>query len=195
MSTCRRVGHQLVRKWSRRLPADRPARPGPANGACSGPCRRPPMYARATKRHATRRTARHPSRPTSGGAGRSSAGTEVGAAPAGLPASETRIGEWRLLRRLPTTSHVRERYEASRDTDEREAIVTLYALGSEPDPDVYEILRTLDRDHVPEVLETGLYGDRAYEVTEDLRGGTFADLGLVADDVADRKSTRLNSSH
>src|SRR3546814_8230827 len=43
---------------------------------------------------------------------------------------------------------------------------------------------TLDRDHVPEVLETGHYGDRAYEVTEDLRGGTFADLGLVADDVA-----------
>src|SRR3546814_11108538 len=60
----------------------------------------------------------------------------------------------------------------------------LYALGSEPDPDVYEILRTLDRDHVPEVLETGHYGDRAYEVTEDLRAGTFADLGLVADDVA-----------
>src|SRR3546814_7445034 len=119
-----------------------------------------------------------------GPAGRASAVTEVVSAPAGLPASETRIGEWRLLRRLPTTSHVRERYEASRDTDEREAIVTLYALGSEPDPDVYEILRTLDRDHVPEVLETGHYGDRAYEVTEDLRGGTFADLGLVADDVA-----------
>src|SRR3546814_19513107 len=63
-------------------------------------------------------------------------------------------------------------------------MVTIYALGSQPDPDVYEILRTLDRDHVPEVLETGHYGDRAYEVTEDFRGGTFADLGLVADDVA-----------
>ncbi|HKX77570.1 MAG TPA: AAA domain-containing protein [Novosphingobium sp.] len=99
-------------------------------------------------------------------------------------AAETRIGAWRLLKHLPTTSHVRERYEAVRDEDEQEAIVTLYALGSEPDPDVYEILRTLDRDHVPEVLETGHYGDRAYEVTEDLRGGTFADLGLVADDVA-----------
>lgn len=117
-------------------------------------------------------------------AGPLSVDTQTVSAPDDPPTSETRIGEWRLLRRLATTSHVRERYEAVRDTDGREAIVTLYALGSEPDPDVYEILRTLDRDHVPEVLETGHYGDRAYEVTEDLRGGTFADLGLVADDVA-----------
>lgn len=103
---------------------------------------------------------------------------------AGGAGIETQIGSWALLKRLPTTSHIRERYEAVRAADERQAILTLYAAGSEPDPEVYEILRTLSRDHVPEVLETGHYGDRAYEVTEDLCGGTFADLGLVADDVS-----------
>ncbi|ETI64278.1 histidine kinase [Sphingobium sp. C100] len=98
--------------------------------------------------------------------------------------TETVIGEWRLIRRLATTSHVRERYEVLRDSDGREAILTLYAEGSEPDPEVYDVLRTLNRDHVPEVLETGHHGDRAYEVSEDLRGSTFADLGLVANDLA-----------
>lgn len=99
-------------------------------------------------------------------------------------AAETRIGEWSLLRRLPTTSSVRERYETVRDSDGREAVLTLYALGSEPDLEVYEVLRTLDRDHVPEILETGRWGERAYEVSEDLRGGTLADLGLLPDDAA-----------
>lgn len=98
--------------------------------------------------------------------------------------TETSIGEWRLLRRLPTTSHVHERYEALRDSDGRGAVLILYSEGSEPDPEVYEALRTMDRDHVPEVLETGRFGDRAYEVSEDLRGGTLADLGLLQDDAA-----------
>ena len=105
-------------------------------------------------------------------------------APANPPEiqSETRIGEWRLLRRLTTTSHVRERYEVVRDADGRTAVLTLYAEGSEPDPEVYEVLRSLNRDHVPEVLETGHFGERAFEVLEDLRGGTLADLGLLPDD-------------
>jgi hypothetical protein len=99
-------------------------------------------------------------------------------------ALETEVAGWRLLRRLPTTSHVRERYETVRDEDGRAAVLTLYANGSEPDPEVYEVLRTLDHDHVPEILETGRWHERAYEVTEDVRGGTLADLGLLADDVS-----------
>ncbi|MES3100589.1 AAA domain-containing protein [Sphingomonas faeni] len=115
---------------------------------------------------------------------------EVGVAerpePAAEPSAivETNVAGWRLERRLPTTSEVRERYETVRPADGREAVLTLYANGSEPDPEVYDALRTLDRDHVPEILETGRWEDRAYEVSEDLRGGTFADLGLLADDTA-----------
>jgi hypothetical protein len=100
----------------------------------------------------------------------------------GEVSTETSIAGWRLMRRIPTTSHVRERYETIRACDGREAVLTLYANGSEPDPEVYEVLRTLDRDHVPEILETGRWEERAYEVSEDLKGGTLADLGLLPDD-------------
>ncbi|WP_221262583.1 AAA domain-containing protein [Sphingomonas kyeonggiensis] len=99
-------------------------------------------------------------------------------------AAETTVAGWRLLRRLATTSVVRERYETVRNADGREAVLTLYSNGSEPDPEVYDALRTLDRDHVPEIFETGRWEDRAYEVSEDLRGGTLADLGLLPDDTA-----------
>ncbi|MCP4069682.1 MAG: DUF4011 domain-containing protein [Phycisphaeraceae bacterium] len=104
--------------------------------------------------------------------------------PAPAPEVETEIAGWRLLRRIPTTSHVRERFETVRDEDGREAVLTLYANGSEPDPEVYDALSVLDRDHVPEILDTGRWRDRAYEVSEDLRGGTLADLGLMATDRA-----------
>ncbi|WP_229664633.1 AAA domain-containing protein [Sphingomonas metalli] len=102
--------------------------------------------------------------------------------------SETVVAGWRLIRRLPTTSQVRERYEVVHEEDGREAVLTLYANGSEPDTEVYDALRALDRDHVPEIFETGRWEDRAYEVSEDVRGGTFADLGLLADDHATMSS-------
>lgn len=100
------------------------------------------------------------------------------------PASgERRIFGWRLVRPLPSSSQVRERYYAVREEDEHAAVLTLYAEGSEPDPEVQHAVCALPRDHVPELIETGRFEDRAYEVTEELRGGTLAELGLIADDL------------
>lgn len=119
-----------------------------------------------------------------GDAGSSAGDTSCETEPAqGEPGLETSIAGWQLIRRIATTSHVRERYETRRESDGQEAILTLYASGSEPDPEVYEVLRALDRDHVPEILDTGRWEDRAYEVSEDLKGGTLAELGLLADDL------------
>jgi primosomal replication protein N'' len=100
-----------------------------------------------------------------------------------IPGQATTIHGWRLDRRLPSASQVRERYVAVRETDGHTAILTLYTEGHQPDPDVYSVLRTLPRDHVPEILHTGRWQERAFEVTEDLKGGTLADLGLFADDL------------
>jgi hypothetical protein len=99
-----------------------------------------------------------------------------------VPVEATIIDGWRLDRQL-AGSKVGERYAAVREADGREAIFTLYADGSEPDTEVYDALRTLDRDHVPEILATGRWHERAYEVSEDLKGGTLADLGLLSNEV------------
>lgn len=95
------------------------------------------------------------------------------------PAEVTVIEGWRLGRRLASSGAVRERFLSTRDADSRSGVLTLYAVGSEPDPAVYEILRRLPREHVPEILATGRWQDRAFEVTEEIGGGPFSSVNLA----------------
>jgi primosomal replication protein N'' len=89
---------------------------------------------------------------------------------------ETVIEGWRLQARMISSSSVRERFVAVRESDGQRGVLTLYASGSEPDGAIYDLLRKLPRDHVPEIFATGRWCDRAYEVVEEFTGGTLADL-------------------
>jgi hypothetical protein len=94
----------------------------------------------------------------------------------------TRIDGWCLGKRLSKNSQVRERYLAVNEDDGRQGVLTLYHAGSEPDIAVYDVLRSLPRDHVPEIMAIGRWQGRAYEVDEELTGGTLADIGLLPND-------------
>lgn len=96
--------------------------------------------------------------------------------------AETIVDGWRLHDRIAASSSVRERFLAVHETDGRRGILTLYASGSEPDRAIYDLLRKLPRDHVPEIIATGRWCDRAYEVLEEFPGGTLADLPSNGDD-------------
>ena len=97
-------------------------------------------------------------------------------------AAETVINGWRLLRQVSVSTGFRDRFLAEEEEGDRRAVLTLYHHGAEPDPEVYEAIRRLAFDHVPEIYATGRWNDRAYEVAEELTGGTLADLGIVAHD-------------
>ncbi|PTM39383.1 uncharacterized protein DUF4011 [Bosea sp. 124] len=90
---------------------------------------------------------------------------------------------WRIISRLPLVGRVRESFVAERSVDGRKGMYSLYAAGSDPDPEVYQALRAISVGHVPEILETGRLDDRAYEVTEYVDGGTLADVGLPIGDL------------
>ncbi|HHA3849964.1 TPA: histidine kinase, partial [Pseudomonas aeruginosa] len=119
---------------------------------------------------------------------------ECGAAPAEGPlpmqaeatpqpaVTETLIDGWRLLRQIASSDGVRERYLAEHAESARQAVLTLYRPGAEPDPAIYDVIRRLPREHVPEILATGRWDERAYEVVEELTGGSLADLGTVLED-------------
>ncbi|WP_416769050.1 AAA domain-containing protein [Pseudomonas sp. RHF3.3-3] len=100
------------------------------------------------------------------------------------PDSATRVEGWHLLRQISCTDGVRERYIARHEESGQQAVLTLYRPGAEPDPAIYDVIRRLPRDHVPEILATGRWNERAYEVIEELTGGTLADLGSVVRDAA-----------
>ncbi|MDR0635127.1 MAG: DUF4011 domain-containing protein [Azoarcus sp.] len=112
-------------------------------------------------------------------AGAAAVGSEVAADP-----GETRIDGWRLVRRISGADGVRERYLARQQDTGRQAVLTLYRPGAEPDPAVYDALRRLPKDHVPEIIATGRWDGRAYEVAEEMSGGTLADLGIAMHDAA-----------
>lgn len=92
------------------------------------------------------------------------------------------IEGWRLDQRLPSDSKVRERFHTTHNESGDQGVLTLYNSGSEPDPAVYEVLRLLSIDHVPRIMTTGRWQERAFEVSEELTGGTLAELGLLPND-------------
>lgn len=98
--------------------------------------------------------------------------------------AETVIEGWRVLRQISSTAGRRDRYLVQEEAGERTAILTLYHHGWEPDPSVYDALRRVALEHVPKILATGRWQDRAFEVAEELTGGTLADLGIVGTDSA-----------
>lgn len=93
----------------------------------------------------------------------------------------TEIAGWILGERLHSSSAVREGFVVTHNETGRRAVLTLYANGSEPDPAVYDALRSLPRDHVPEIIQTGRWEDRAYEIAEEISGGSLLSL-LPMDD-------------
>ena len=98
--------------------------------------------------------------------------------------SETVIAGWRVLGGISSTAGRRDRYLVEEGAGERKGILTLYHHGWEPDPTVYDALGRVSLEHVPQILTTGRWEDRAYEVAEELTGGTLGDLGIVANDSA-----------
>lgn len=93
--------------------------------------------------------------------------------------SETLIEGWSLISQISNTDGVRERYLAEHQETARQAVLTLYRPGAEPDPAVYDVVRRLPREHVPDIIATGRWDGRAFEVVEKLTGGSLADLGGV----------------
>ncbi|MEQ4777838.1 AAA domain-containing protein [Providencia huaxiensis] len=87
--------------------------------------------------------------------------------------SQTRIGNWRLERRINQTDSPRERYLVTHIESEKSGVLTLYQKGEEPDPTIYQVLQLIPTDHVPEFYETGRWENRAWHVTELLEGGSL----------------------
>lgn len=100
------------------------------------------------------------------------------------PNEPTVIAGWRVLKQISRTDGLRERFLVEEDDSDRRGVLTLYDHGAEPDSTVYDALRRISREHVAEIYITGRWNERAFEVAEELTGGSLADLGIVAHDTA-----------
>jgi primosomal replication protein N'' len=96
------------------------------------------------------------------------------------PPEETVIDGWHVLRRVSGGQEPWERFVVRHPETGRDAFLTLYRPGAEPDPAVHEMLRRLPRDHIPELIATGRFSERAYEVVEMIQGETLQEAGVFA---------------
>ncbi|PDT32288.1 histidine kinase [Rhizobium sp. L9] len=87
----------------------------------------------------------------------------------------TEIAGWRIEARLPSASAVRERFLAINVEAGTRGVLTLYADGSEPDPSVFDAIRNMPDDHLPRIYEVGRWHERAYEISEEISGGSLAE--------------------
>lgn len=102
--------------------------------------------------------------------------------PAQTQSSETVIEGWRVSSQVKSTVAKCDCYLVEEDGGERRAILYLYHHGCEPDSAIYEALRRVPLEHVPEIYATGRWEERAFEVAEELTGATLAELGIFATD-------------
>ncbi|ASW08558.1 protein kinase domain-containing protein [Rhizobium sp. 11515TR] len=88
----------------------------------------------------------------------------------------TEIGGWTVESRIASSSSVRERFIATNPVSGQRGVLTLYADGAEPDTAVYDAIRNMPLDHLPEIFEIGRWNGRAYEISEEITGGTLEQL-------------------
>jgi hypothetical protein len=94
------------------------------------------------------------------------------------PEAETVIDGWHVLRAIRGSHGPRDRFVVRGSAGDAE--LTLYREGIEPDPAVQELRRRLPREHAPELIATGRFNGRAYEVVAFMPGATLDEAGTFA---------------
>ncbi|MGM0935208.1 MAG: AAA domain-containing protein [Pseudomonadota bacterium] len=84
------------------------------------------------------------------------------------------IDDWRLDQRINEIDSARERYAVTNKLTGQVGVLTLYQKGEEPDPAIYQVLKLIPTEHVPQFYETGRWENRAWHVTEQLTGGSLS---------------------
>jgi len=99
-------------------------------------------------------------------------------APASPTATE--IEGWKFQSKIQSSNEPWERFIVENNTSGIPGVLTLYKDGFEPDTAVHDALRRTNKDHIPELLATGRFQERAYEVIEYIQGGSLAKAGWIA---------------
>src|SRR3981081_3152434 len=99
------------------------------------------------------------------------------------PATATIIDGWSVERNANSGGNdAIDRYVVLREPGNREALLSLYREGFEPDPAVYEVLRRMPLDHIPALLATGRPKGSAYDVVGFITQGSLAEAGFPGAD-------------
>jgi hypothetical protein len=101
----------------------------------------------------------------------------VGAEPATSRVPRILADEWPVEAQFGPIPDA-EQYLVRRNCDHHPLLFKHYRRGIEPEIDLYSVLRGLDNDHGPRLLDAGRFEDRAYEVWEHFPLGSLAEIPM-----------------
>ena len=89
-----------------------------------------------------------------------------------------KIDAYTVVEAINVSSATKECFLVKND-QEQIHFLTLYHRDFEPDKAIYDVLQKSDTDHVAELIQTGLWEDRFFEVTERITGGSIGKSGYL----------------
>lgn len=95
------------------------------------------------------------------------------------PAQVTEIEGWRVVSRAAEETEPWERFLVEDSSQDRKGVLTLYREGFEPDTAVQNALKRTHKDHIPELLSSGRFQGRAFEVIEHIQGESLSKAGWL----------------
>ena len=111
--------------------------------------------------------------------------------------NETVIDGWSAIDQLESHSEAFETFIVERHG--HRALLTFYLPDTHPDSTIYEVLKRLPKDYVPELLAHGEWQGRRYEVTDFISQSNLLDLASTPirsrNNSANRKIYRENLKH
>ncbi|NVK53823.1 MAG: DUF4011 domain-containing protein [Flavobacteriaceae bacterium] len=101
-------------------------------------------------------------------------GADILDTPAAAREEETlrKIDIYTVVETIQISSATKECFLVKNDL-EQIYFLTLYHKDCEPDKAIYNVLQKSDTDHVAELIQTGIWEDRFFEVTERITGGSI----------------------
>ncbi|NQY07524.1 MAG: protein kinase [Flavobacteriaceae bacterium] len=91
------------------------------------------------------------------------------------------IDEYTIVESIKISNATKECF-LIKDEQEQFYFLTLYHKDFEPDKTIYDVLEKSDVDHVAQLIKTGYWEDRFFEVTERILGGSICKIGYLDED-------------
>ncbi len=95
------------------------------------------------------------------------------------------LEDWRIEEQIHQESESEDYFVVKGGGNDRQAFMILYKDNYEPDLAIYQVMERMDHDHLPDLIKTGRWHNRPYEIHEWINYGSLVDMPYTGSDDID----------
>jgi len=92
------------------------------------------------------------------------------------------IDNWLIEEQISEQSEAEDYFSLSMPDENRKGFFILYKENYEPDPAIYRVMERMDHDHLPDLISTGRWRNRPYEIHEWINYGSLREIEFAGPD-------------